>query len=160
MRSDTSGHFRRLLMSLLAGSRNEKLTVDKAGAAETARSLYKAGVGRLGTDEPTFNAVIASQSQMQLRAVFDEYSKQFGHDIEKAIKLEMSGDLADGMLAVGKSDTRRKIVAADYLDGDGLSILNYISTRGVKGGTPTVGGAFYFPVTLSIKLSLRGNEYQ
>lgn len=102
MRSDTSGHFRRLLMSLLAGSRNEKLTVDKAGAAETARSLYKAGVGRLGTDEPTFNAVIASQSQMQLRAVFDEYSKQFGHDIEKAIKLEMSGDLADGMLAVVK----------------------------------------------------------
>ena len=46
--------------------------------------------------------ILASQSYEQCRAVFDEYTKVSQHDIEQAIKREMSGDLATGMLTIGK----------------------------------------------------------
>lgn len=36
-------------------------------------------------------------------AVFLEYQKMCGRDIEKSIDREMSGDLESGMLAVGKN---------------------------------------------------------
>ena len=45
---------------------------------------------------------MASRSFSHLRAVFAEYNKVSKNDIEKAIKKEMSGDLEDGMLAIGK----------------------------------------------------------
>ena len=44
---------------------------------------------------------MASRSFAHLRAVFAEYSKVSKNDIEKAIKSEMSGDIEDGMLAIG-----------------------------------------------------------
>ena len=43
-----------------------------------------------------------SRSYAQLRATFAEYTKISKHDIETAIKKEMSGDLKTGMLTVGK----------------------------------------------------------
>ena len=46
---------------------------------------------------------MASRSFTQLRAVFAEYSKISKNDIEKAIKKEFSGDIEDGMLAIGNS---------------------------------------------------------
>ena len=65
--------------------------------------IYQAGEKRWGTDENTFNMVLASQSYEQLRAVFDAYGKVSGKDIEHAIKSEMSGDLSSGMLTIGKA---------------------------------------------------------
>ena len=65
------------------------------------QSLYQAGEKRWGTDESMFNAIMASQSYEQLRAVFDAYQRISGKDIEKVIKSEMSGNLELGMLAIG-----------------------------------------------------------
>ena len=45
--------------------------------------------------------IMASRSFAHLRAVFEEYSKISKSDIEKAIKKEFSGDIEDGMLAIG-----------------------------------------------------------
>ncbi|XP_015752525.1 PREDICTED: annexin A7-like [Acropora digitifera] len=78
---DTSGHFKKFLISLL-------------------QALYKAGEGRLGTDESKFNTVLVSRSFPQLRATFDEYAKICKYDIEESIKREMSGDLKDGMISI------------------------------------------------------------
>uniref|UniRef100_A0A665WQP3 Annexin n=1 Tax=Echeneis naucrates TaxID=173247 RepID=A0A665WQP3_ECHNA len=80
---DTSGHFRRLLVSL-------------------AQALYAAGENKLGTDESKFNAILCARSKSHLRAVFLEYQHMCGRDIEKSISREMSGDLESGMLAVVK----------------------------------------------------------
>lgn len=98
--SETSGHFKRLLVSLLTANRDPEGPVNAAKAAQDAKDLYEAGEKRWGTDESAFNAVMATRSYSHLRAVFDEYQKISKHSIEHAIKSEMSGDIEDGMLAV------------------------------------------------------------
>eukprot|EP00105_Crassostrea_gigas_P019633 XP_011438183.1 PREDICTED: annexin A7 [Crassostrea gigas] len=98
--SDTSGHFKRLMVSLASGGRMENQPVDMTKAQEDAQRLYAAGEKKLGTDESTFNSLLASQSYEQLRAVFDAYQKISGKDIEQVIKSEMSGNLEIGMVAI------------------------------------------------------------
>ncbi|XP_066550038.1 annexin A11a [Amia ocellicauda] len=100
--SDTSGHFRRLLVSLAQGNRDERENVDISLAKQDAQSLYAAGENKLGTDESKFNAILCARSKAHLRAVFHEYQQMCGRDIEKSISREMSGDLEKGMLAVVK----------------------------------------------------------
>lgn len=96
----SSSHFQRLLVSLCAGGRDESTQTDALRANQDARRLYQAGEKRLGTDESTFNAILASQNFAQLRMVFEEYQKVSNHPIEKAIDAEFSGDVRDGLLAV------------------------------------------------------------
>ncbi|KAJ8365749.1 hypothetical protein SKAU_G00145800 [Synaphobranchus kaupii] len=100
--SDTSGHFRRLLVSLSQGNRDEKETVDISLAKQDAQRLYAAGENKVGTDESQFNAILCARSKPHLRAVFHEYQQMSGRDIEKSICREMSGDLETGMVAVVK----------------------------------------------------------
>ncbi|XP_034464553.1 annexin A11a isoform X1 [Hippoglossus hippoglossus] len=99
---DTSGHFRRLLISLAQGNRDERSNVDISMAKQDAQALYAAGENKLGTDESKFNAILCARSKPHLRTVFLEYQQMCGRDIEKSIGREMSGDLESGMLAVVK----------------------------------------------------------
>uniref|UniRef100_A0AAX7U6N5 Annexin n=1 Tax=Astatotilapia calliptera TaxID=8154 RepID=A0AAX7U6N5_ASTCA len=87
--SDTSGHFRRLLVSLCQ-------------VASAHFKLYAAGENKVGTDESQFNAILCARSKPHLRAVFQEYQHMCGKDIEKSICGEMSGNLESGMVAVVK----------------------------------------------------------
>uniref|UniRef100_A0A8C5NFV4 Annexin n=1 Tax=Gouania willdenowi TaxID=441366 RepID=A0A8C5NFV4_GOUWI len=100
--SDTSGHFRRLLVSLSQGNRDERETVDIALAKQDAQKLYAAGENKVGTDESQFNAILCARSKPHLRAVFLEYQQMCGRDIEKSICREMSGNVESGMVAVVK----------------------------------------------------------
>ncbi|KAF7666864.1 hypothetical protein LDENG_00086930 [Lucifuga dentata] len=102
IKGDTSGHFRRLLISLAQGNRDERVNVDVSLAKQDAQALYAAGENKLGTDESKFNAILCARSKAHLRAVFLEYQQMCGRDIEKSISREMSGDLESGMLAVVK----------------------------------------------------------
>ncbi|XP_065301010.1 annexin A13-like isoform X2 [Dermacentor albipictus] len=98
---DTSGDFRRLLVSMCNGQREENAPLDPARARSDA-NLYRAGVMRWGTDVSAFNRIIANQSHDQLRLVFREYNALANHTVMEAIKSEMSGDLRRGFLAIVK----------------------------------------------------------
>ncbi|NWX96055.1 ANX11 protein, partial [Nothoprocta ornata] len=102
IRSDTSGHFQRLLISLSQGNRDESTNVDMSLVQRDVQELYAAGENRLGTDESKFNAILCARSRAHLTAVFSEYQRMCNRDIEKSICREMSGDLEKGMLAVVK----------------------------------------------------------
>ncbi|NWT18688.1 ANX11 protein, partial [Vireo altiloquus] len=102
IKSDTSGHFQRLLISLAQGNRDESTNVDMSVVQRDVQELYAAGENRLGTDESKFNAILCARSRAHLRAVFSEYQRMCNRDIEKSICSEMSGDLEKGMLAVVK----------------------------------------------------------
>ncbi|KAG8434989.1 hypothetical protein GDO86_013083 [Hymenochirus boettgeri] len=102
IKSDTSGHFLRLLVSLAQGNRDESPNIDMALVQKDVQELYAAGENRLGTDESKFNAILCTRSQAHLNAVFSEYQRMCNRDIEKSICREMSGNLESGMLAVVK----------------------------------------------------------
>ncbi|XP_028991095.1 annexin A4-like [Betta splendens] len=114
--SDTSGHFRRLLVSLCQGSRDEREQVDISLAKQDAQKLYAAGENKLGTDESQFNAILCARSKPHLRAVFHEYQQMCGKDIEKSICREMSGHLEDGMVAVVKCIKNTPVYFAERLN--------------------------------------------
>jgi hypothetical protein len=100
---DTSGDFRKILLSLLNASRPSGNTVDRTQAQEDAQSLLNAGVKRLGTDESVFIAILCSRSNVQLMATFDEYEKLSGKSLANDIKREFSGDSKNALLAISKS---------------------------------------------------------
>lgn len=98
--SETSGHFKRLLVSMCQANRDETTNVDMAKAVKEAQDLYKAGEKKWGTDESRFNVVLASRNFHQLRATFDEYIKLSQRDILNSIDREMSGDLKAGFKCI------------------------------------------------------------
>ncbi|XP_074647038.1 annexin-B12-like [Tubulanus polymorphus] len=113
--SETSGHFKRLMVSMAAGGRLEDQPVDVNKARADAKALYDAGEKKWGTDESKFNSILASQSEQQLKLVFDEYQKLTGRSLEQAIRSEMSGDLLNGMLALAKVAQNRPAFFAERL---------------------------------------------
>lgn len=115
IRGDVSGDFQRILVSMCTCARQEGVPIDPARAAEDARRLYDAGVSKWGTDESTFNMILASQSYDQLRLVFREYARLTDHDIMDAIKKEMSGDFKKALLTIVKSVYNTELYFAEKL---------------------------------------------
>lgn len=98
--SETSGHFKRLLVSMVQANRDETGRVDVEKAKKEAEELFKAGEKKLGTDESKFNHILAVRNFNQLNCMYGQYAKVSGYDIERSIEREMSGDLKAGMLCV------------------------------------------------------------
>lgn len=67
--SETSGNFKRLLVSLCAGARDESGIVDHDAATRDATELLRAGELRVGTDESTFNMVFCQRNFAQIKLV-------------------------------------------------------------------------------------------
>ncbi|XP_066506677.1 annexin A4 [Hoplias malabaricus] len=97
---DTSGMFKRVLVSLLTAGRDESNTVDEALAKQDAKEIYEAGEARWGTDEVKFLTVLCVRNRSHLLKVFEEYKRISGRDIEDSIKREMSGCLEETFLAI------------------------------------------------------------
>ncbi|CAH1130411.1 unnamed protein product [Ceutorhynchus assimilis] len=103
LKGDTGGTFKRLMVSLCNACRDESMAVNPDAARADAQALLRAGELRLGTDESTFNAILCQRNWAHLQCVFQEYERLTGHDIEKAIKNEFSGEAEQGLLAVVRS---------------------------------------------------------
>uniref|UniRef100_A0A3Q3BJR1 Annexin n=1 Tax=Kryptolebias marmoratus TaxID=37003 RepID=A0A3Q3BJR1_KRYMA len=98
--ADTSGHFKKMLIVLLQGTRDESGVVDADLVQQDAQDLYAAGEEQWGTDEAKFIMTLGNRSVTHLRMVFDEYEKIAEVSIEDSIKSELSGDFERLMLAV------------------------------------------------------------
>lgn len=100
LESETSGHFKRLLVSQCNGGREEGANVDTAKAQHDAQELFEAGEKKLGTDESVFNSILCLRNYAQLKATFERYKAISGKTIEQSIESEMSGTLKEGFLAI------------------------------------------------------------
>lgn len=97
---DTSGHFKKMLIVLLQGTREEDDVVSEDLVEQDAKELFEAGEMKWGTDEAKFIAILGNRSACHLQRVFEEYAKIAGKDIEDSIKGELSGDFEKLMLAL------------------------------------------------------------
>ncbi|KAM8909986.1 annexin A5a isoform 2-T2 [Spinachia spinachia] len=97
---DTSGHYQKLLVILLQGSR--EVGVEEEKIEEDAKELYAAGEGKFGTDEEKFITILGNRSAEHLRKVFDAYKELSGSDIEDSVEGETTGNLENLLLAVVK----------------------------------------------------------
>uniref|UniRef100_A0A803SQY4 Annexin n=1 Tax=Anolis carolinensis TaxID=28377 RepID=A0A803SQY4_ANOCA len=101
--ADTAGHFKKMLIVLLQGTREEDDVVSEELVEQDAKELFEAGEVKWGTDEAQFIYVLGNRSKQHLRLVFDEYLKIAGKPIEASIRGELSGDFEKLMLAVVKN---------------------------------------------------------
>jgi len=131
VKSDTSGNFRRLLVSLMQGRRPETTDVNVEQAKQDAQALVDAGAAKFGTDEAKFNVLFCDRSDPQLRAIFNEYAKITGKSIgkkfiliihliiliftEESVKSETSGDTQKGLLAIIRCVRSRPYFFAEQL---------------------------------------------
>ncbi|XP_058050280.1 annexin A4 isoform X2 [Ahaetulla prasina] len=113
--SDTSSKFRRVLVSLSTGNRDESSYVDQGLVQEDAKCLYEAGENKWGTSEGQFIMILCSRSRSHLLRVFDEYKNIANKDITESIKSEMSGDLEDALLAIVKCMRNKPAYFAEQL---------------------------------------------
>lgn len=97
---ETSGNFKRLLVSLCQGNRDESGATDPDAAKADATALLRAGELMFGTDESVFNSIMCQRNYEQLKLIFKEYNQMTGHSLEQAIKNEFSGDIKDGFVAI------------------------------------------------------------
>uniref|UniRef100_A0ABM5FL69 Annexin n=1 Tax=Pogona vitticeps TaxID=103695 RepID=A0ABM5FL69_9SAUR len=101
--ADTSGHFKKMLIVLLQGTREDDDVVSEDLVKQDAQALLEAGELKWGTDEAEFIFILGNRSKQHLRLVFDEYLKIAGRPIEVSIRTELSGDFEKLMLAVVKN---------------------------------------------------------
>ncbi|KAG0197078.1 hypothetical protein BGX28_009420 [Mortierella sp. GBA30] len=90
VKSDVSGYFEKLLVVCMQGTRDE-IGHYQYNVEGDVHTLYKAGEGRLGTDESTFIHILTNRPDAHLRAVFQHYQQRYGKKFTKVIKKEFSG---------------------------------------------------------------------
>ncbi|XP_072281171.1 annexin A7 isoform X2 [Pyxicephalus adspersus] len=136
IRSDTSGHFERLLVSMCQANRDESPTVNVQQAEADAQRLYQAGEGKLGTDESSFNLVLASRSYPQLKAVAEAYARISKRDLLSTIGREFSGYIEDGLKAILQCAINRPAYFAERLyksmkgaGTDDSTLIRIVTTR-------------------------------
>ena len=90
--SETSGHFRKLLISIIQCSRSMNTVPNPAQCQSDAQALYQAGEGRWGTDEATFVRIFTQRSAAELDMISSCYQQLRGNTLHNAIDKEFSGN--------------------------------------------------------------------
>uniref|UniRef100_A0A8D0WEI8 Annexin n=1 Tax=Sus scrofa TaxID=9823 RepID=A0A8D0WEI8_PIG len=118
--SDTSGHFKRILISLATGNREEG-GEDRTRAQEDAKvaaeilEIADTSSGDKTSLETRFMTILCTRSYQHLRRVFQEFVKMTNYDVEHTIKKEMSGDVRDVFVAIVQSVKNKPLFFADKL---------------------------------------------
>ena len=94
VKGDTSGHFQKLLITLLQCNRNENNEIDEKKCNQICDELYNAGEKKIiGTDEQIFNKYIGNCSPIELMTISREYHRKYGKTLLNIIDSEFSGNI-------------------------------------------------------------------
>ncbi|XP_050376541.1 annexin D5-like [Argentina anserina] len=96
----TSGDLGNLLGAFVTARRHEGFEFDMLAAENDAKTLFRAGEKRLGTDEAKFVEIFAGRSRAHLNAVSAAYQNMYGNTLRKAVKKETSGNFEHGLKTI------------------------------------------------------------
>lgn len=113
--SDTSGDFQKALLALAKGDRSEDTRINAELVDNDARALYDAGERKKGTDVSVFINILTTRSYPHLQKVFQKYTTYSKHDVNKALDLELKGDIESCLTAIVKCATSRAAFFAEKL---------------------------------------------
>jgi hypothetical protein len=127
IKSETSGNYEKILVTLLNTPRPPPNSIDPARAMTDAETFYRAGEGRLGTDERTYMTIVAMNCREQLLLIDQNYRRTHPKGMEHAIKSETSGRFRDTMLAcITPPDIYFAQRVKEAVDGAGTNDLSII----------------------------------
>lgn len=136
LKADTCGNFRKLLVALANGTRDESNVLDLYSARVDAVDLKKAGIERWGTDVSTFNRIFCLRNHNQLSLIAQEYECITGRSLLKDIKKEFGSDIKDSFIAILRHATNRPRFFARCLHNsmsgtrtDDKSLIRLVVTR-------------------------------
>lgn len=102
------------MIALVQGNRDE--TNVQRDIKADVETLYRAGEGRVGTDEIAIISLLCNRPDTHLRQVFAQYQQKYGHSIEKAIRNEFSGDIRKALVNLVKSIINRDEYIAEQFE--------------------------------------------
>jgi len=128
IKSETTSHYQEALLALLNTPRPSPKSIDIMRAENSAEAFYRAGEGRIGTNEHNFITLLATNSFEQLTLIDDCYRRKHQKSMEQAIKLETSGHFRDTLLAcITPSDKYFAARVKEAVEGSGTNDLSLIT---------------------------------
>ncbi|CAJ0572176.1 unnamed protein product, partial [Mesorhabditis spiculigera] len=121
---DTSGDFKKLLIAIVNGSKDQSSVVDRELAHQDAIRLV-ADDGKLKTPANAFLQCCETQNLYQLRELFERLTDLLKKPVEQAVDKEFSGDNKIGLLAVVRATQNKQRYFA-------MQIQNAVKGFGVK----------------------------
>lgn len=91
--SETSGAYRKLLVSLVQCGRRSNPTPNEEECKKWAEELFQAGEAKRGTDEDVFNKIFSLASPAELVCIEKYYSQISPRTLKHAIDKEYSGNV-------------------------------------------------------------------
>ena len=99
--SETSGHFRKVLVAMLQCQRHENdYPINHQELQMEAQRLYSAGAGRWGTDESMFTRIFATRSPCEIATIAQIYRQISGVDLYTSLQKEFSGNVEKLLKAI------------------------------------------------------------
>ena len=99
--SETSGHFRKVLVAMLQCQRHENnYPINETELRMDAQRLYQAGAGRWGTDESVFTQIFATRSPLEIAMIATYYRQFAGVDLYTSLQKEFSGNVEKLLKAI------------------------------------------------------------
>ena len=138
--TETSGDLKKILVSLLQCQRSENSIPNDVECKQIAEILFKAGEGKFGTDEQTFNKVFALSSPPELFSINNYYSELSSKTLKEAVSKEFSGNIKKALKTILESTispanyyARRVNKAVKGLGTkDKMLIRNIVSREGIN----------------------------
>nr|XP_033776283.1 annexin A2 [Geotrypetes seraphini] len=114
--SDTSGDFRKLMVALAKGKRDEDNSViDYEKIDLDAREMYDAGVKRKGTDVSKWICIMTERQISHLQKVFERYKSYSPYSMVESIRKEVKGDLENAFVNLVQCIQNKQLYFADRL---------------------------------------------
>jgi len=88
----TSGDYQKIILNLLNFNRNQNSTPDLEQCDKIAEELYKAGEGKIGTNEEVFINYFTTLSKEELLAVSKAYHSKYSKTMLDVLHNEFSGN--------------------------------------------------------------------